>query len=166
VYRNTPQVQDPNTYFGRAYYLVGDSAFENSATVVSAFKKPAGHSLPREEEKFNMLLGKLRVKSEHTIGMLKGRFHFLTMIPMLITSKRNSIKRILRVIDCCVILHNLLIDVGDDDIPEEWLRAVQEAQDVGEAMGKFDYARDIFDYHENDERRQQQLVHFINLNMI
>jgi hypothetical protein len=76
VYQNMPQGQRPVEYFGRAYYLVGDSAFENSASVVSAFKKPAGHLLPQEHEKFNTLLGKLRVKSEHTIGMLKGRFRF------------------------------------------------------------------------------------------
>ena len=166
VYRNMPQAQSPLDYFGRAYYLVGDSAFTNLSTVVSAFKKPAGRVLPREEERFNTLLGRLRVKSEHTIGILKGRFQFLTMIPMIITSKRNSLKRILRFIDACIILHNLLIEVGDVDIPEEWLAAVREAADVGEAIGEFDYARDIFDYHENDERRQRQMVHFINLNMI
>jgi hypothetical protein len=85
---------------------------------------------------------------------------------MIITNKRNSLKRILRVIDCCVILHNLLINAGDIDVPEEWLEAVAEASDVGEAVGEFNYASNIYDYHENDERRQRQLVHFTNLNMI
>ena len=91
----------------------------NSSTVVASFKAPRGHELTEEQMKFNTHLGKLRVTSEHTIGMLKGRFPLLRSIPMVIDNSKKSVRRILKYIDCCIILHNLLIELKDEP-PEEW----------------------------------------------
>ena len=41
---------------------------------------------------------------------------------MRITEEKESMKKILQMIDCCIILHNLLIpEDGGDDVDEEWL---------------------------------------------
>ena len=88
VYSATKLAQTPHNYFGTKYYLVGDSAFENSASVVSCFKAPRGHSLGIEEERFNTHIGRFRVTSEHTIGMLKARFPWMRCMPMVITDKK------------------------------------------------------------------------------
>jgi DDE superfamily endonuclease len=97
-------------YFGKTQFVVGDCAFKNTNTMVISFKKLARQTLPDDQEGFNTYMGRLRITSEHTIGMLKGRFQFLRSIPMLITNSPNSLRCILWVIDCCIILHNLLVD--------------------------------------------------------
>jgi hypothetical protein len=67
----------PHSYFDPMQYSVGDSAFENSWFMVSAFKKPKRHPIPISHEKFNEKLAKMRIISEHCIGMLKGCFPWL-----------------------------------------------------------------------------------------
>lgn len=120
VYASTPLALEPDRFFSSVQYLIGDSAFENSPSVVASFKAPKGHALDEERERFNTHLGKLRVLSEHTIGMLKARFPWLRCIPMVITDDPRSVKRILKYIETCIILHNLLIDEHDDELPREW----------------------------------------------
>lgn len=160
VYSNTPLFQDPGTYFGNNFYLLSDSALTNSSTVVSSFKCAKGHKLPVIQEEFNTLLGRPRVLAEHTIGMLKGRFQILKSIPMVITNRKKSVKRILRIIDCCVILHNLLIDTGDE-IPDDWMEEEESDcdSDVGHEVGEYDIVND-------DDRRQRCIDYFVNMGLL
>jgi hypothetical protein len=123
VFRKTPLFTNPEAYFGTRYYLLGDSAFTCSHSRVASFKAPNGYALGEDETKFNTHVGRLRILSEHTIGILKGRFPWLKSIPMVITENPKSVKKILKYIDCCVILHNLLVE--SDEVPEDWL-------DIGE----------------------------------
>ena len=88
---------------------------------MTSYKYSSRHSLIREQEKFNTLLSKPRVLAEHTIGMLKERFQFLRRIPKQFTSKTSSLRG--RIIDCRMILHNLLLDC-DDEIPEQWINEI------------------------------------------
>ena len=64
-------------YFSAKEYLLGDSAFTASNLVIPPFKAHAGTFLSANQVAFNTLLAKLRVKSEHCIGRLKGRWPFL-----------------------------------------------------------------------------------------
>jgi hypothetical protein len=118
VYRQTKLFKYPEQHFSPHEFIVADSALPNSPTVVSAFKSPAGYALGVDEQKFNTHLGRLRVLSEHTIGILKGRFPWLKSIPMVVTNNPSSLRKILQYIDCCIVLHNLLIEV--DEIPDDW----------------------------------------------
>ena len=153
VYNSTKLARDPTTYFGERYFLIADSAMENSASCVSSYKAPRGHELTAEQVKFNTVAGRLRVTSEHTIGILKGRFPWLRSIPMIITNNERSLTKILKYIDCCVVLHNLLLNWNDES-PEEWLDdptadpfddAISEP--INEGMPK-------------DERRQRLMEYF------
>ncbi len=80
----------PNDFFSAGEYLLGDSAFSNRSTVVPAFKKLGNTiELPLEKKPFNALLASVRVLSEHTIGIWKGRFPWLRSIPIQITGERS-----------------------------------------------------------------------------
>jgi hypothetical protein len=116
--------------------MLGDSAFENLWFIVAAYRKPAGVSIPREHEVFNDSKKGLRVISEHTIGILKGRFPWLRSIRCRIDANEKSLKRILEYIDCTMILHNLLM-VRKDEIPVEWmdLDDFSNVDDAGRAPG-------------------------------
>ena len=121
VYNATKLVRNPTKYFGDKFYVIGDSAFENSNTMVSAFKCPRNQQLCAEKEKFNTRLAMLRIISEHTIGIVKGRFPILKSMPMKITNNTNSLKQILKIIDYAIILHNLLLDIKNDKDVDQWL---------------------------------------------
>jgi DDE superfamily endonuclease len=88
--------------------------------MVSAFKKPQGEKMPRECELFNEKLAKLRIISEHCIGMLKGRFPWLRSIRLKINDNKKSLRRILHLLDATVVIHNLLIDLGEEE-RSEWI---------------------------------------------
>jgi DDE superfamily endonuclease len=70
--------------FSPKEYLLGDSAFTASDIMIPPFKSTPGNELPSNYSAFNTLLAKPRVKSEHCIGMLKGRFPFLKGIRQLL----------------------------------------------------------------------------------
>jgi hypothetical protein len=124
--------------------------------------------LPPDRERFNKILAKPRVITEHTIGMLKGRFQFLKSMPMKITEQKKSVKKILRIIDCCVILHNFLLKVGDDELPDDWVESDDDSDsdgsDVGREIGEYDLSVD--DMEEDDSRRQICMSYLKDMNMI
>ena len=163
VYGAMPLATDPESFFsGQKYFLLGDSAFANSESVVTSFKALRGHALTPEQEAFNTQVGNLRVTSEHTIGMLKACFPFLRSIPMKITDDPKSLHRILHVIDCCIILHNLLIDINDD-VPEEWWESDVNDWDIATAVGEPNFSAPFFPHSPNDEWRQRCFDYFQNL---
>ena len=106
-------------YFTPSEYMISDSALENCTYVVSAFKKPPLQEMPFLQEVFNTRLAKARIRAKHTIGLLKARFPWLRNIRITITEKKETMERILKYIDCCVIIHNLLVQ--SDPCPDHWL---------------------------------------------
>jgi len=101
--------------------MLGDSAFENTWFMVSAYKCSANSELRFEQELFNRSLAGPRVCSEHTIGILKGWFPFLRQICMQITDKKSHLKWILCYIEVCIILHNLLTQRHDNS-DDSWIQ--------------------------------------------
>jgi hypothetical protein len=61
-------------------------------------------------------LAYLRIAAEHAIGMLKGRFQSLKALRFLYQDEAKMIT-IIKHVECCIILHNLLIN---DVIPDTW----------------------------------------------
>jgi hypothetical protein len=126
IFKATIQSLSPEEHFDKMQYLIGDSAFENKWFMVSAFKKPRGTVLPPKHEKFNSKLSSLRIVSEHCIGMLKGRFPWLRSIRMKIKAthgdKRGikSLKRMLKLLEATVALHNMLIEIKELE-KREWI---------------------------------------------
>ena len=120
IWKATKLATTPESYFDTMQYSVGDSAFENSWFMVSAFKKPKDHAIPASHEKFNEKLARMRIISEHCIGMLKGRFPWLRSIRLLITERKASLRQILHVLEATIVLHNMLIELGEED-NEDWI---------------------------------------------
>ena len=76
IFKVTQVALNPGSHFEP--YCIGDSAFEDSWFMVSAYKKPKEIAIPEAHEKFNNKMARLRIISEHCIGLLKGRFPWLT----------------------------------------------------------------------------------------
>ena len=53
-------------------YLLADSAYGLTDTVIPTYKAPAAYEASKAE--FNFRLAESRVRNEHTIGILKARF--------------------------------------------------------------------------------------------
>jgi hypothetical protein len=194
VYRSMDLSQEPSDFFGSGgdptrYFLLGDSAFSNSPTLVSAYKAPANQTLSGGEEGFNTLMARPRITSEHTIGMLKARFPFLRSIPMVITDRPRSVKLILRNIECCIILHNMLIDAEATDLPDNWYEQGDDVSAIDERsndggdnesdnnesdnnsdraleLGEVGYSQPFLPQHDSDERRQRCYKYMQDMGLI
>jgi DDE superfamily endonuclease len=132
VFRATRLYQNPRSYFAEREYSIGDSAFENTPFMVSAHKKPVGETLPDRYEKFNEKLARLRIISEHCIGLLKGRFPWLRQIRMKITEDRDSLTHILELLDATIVLHNMLIELREEEV-DDWVDW-DDFSDIDEAV--------------------------------
>jgi len=83
-------------------------------------------------------IGRARVKSEHCIGILKNRFPAVRRNNIRVRGK-GDIKRLLQLVDCPAILHNILLDVGDE-VSDEYLQDIDSGHywmsedDAGEAL--------------------------------
>src|SRR5215471_15579890 len=62
----------PQDFFDGPEYVLADSAYTLSNTILTPFKKPA--SLQPDNAAFNKIFSSMRVKVEHCIGILKNRF--------------------------------------------------------------------------------------------
>jgi hypothetical protein len=114
IFRNSEMFNNPEQYFERTEYILADSAFRPSWYCVPAFTNPTtGGFMDAEESLFNTHMSKARVISEHTIGLLKGRFPWLRSIRKSITEDPEQFRSILHLIDATIILHNMLILQGD-----------------------------------------------------
>ena len=147
VFRNSRIVQKLNEHFRETEYIISDSAYSPMDFMVSTYKKPIGAPLQPDKEIFNTELSKPRVSSEHTIGILKGRFPFLHSIRMRLTGKR-SFKKILRYISACVVLHNFLVGKREDDLEEDW-------DDLSEIDANNELNHPVADYMDSGTRREQ-----------
>jgi hypothetical protein len=66
---------------------------------------------------------KVRIRSEHTIGLLKGTFQSLKELRFQISDKKKHLELILWV-RCCIILHNLIIRIEEGTgVDNEWREA-------------------------------------------
>jgi DDE superfamily endonuclease len=120
VFELSKPARDPRNYFAEREYCIGDSAFENSWFMVSAFKKPKGEPIPPEHEKFNEKLARLRIISEHCIGMLKGRFPWLRSIQLKVNKKKSSLRKINHLLEASIVVQNMLVELGEET-KKEWI---------------------------------------------
>ena len=121
VFRNSNLFVKRGEYFSHQEYLLGDSAYSSSTVMVQSFKKEASNAeLEPDKEFFNTRLAQIRIKSEHCIGILKGRFRCMKRCNIKLRSSKSEVKEMVDLIGACIIMHNLLIKYDEDDIPESW----------------------------------------------
>lgn len=91
-------------------YILADSAYKITNTVVSTYKSPA--SRIERNSLFNTLVAIARIRNEHCIGIWKERFGSLQGLRLRLDEFKDM-PFILLWIKCCAILSNMLADLGD-----------------------------------------------------
>jgi hypothetical protein len=161
IFKNTTIFTNPDNFFDKKQYILGDSAFENHSFMVSSYRSPQGQPIAREKEVFNHAMSKPRVISEHTIGILKGRFQWLRLVRMVVKQDLESVRKVLRYFDACVILHNLLTK-QHDEIPEEWMDDNDVIDDADSPLESDDEINRAVPLLANSDERRRQLTAYIN----
>ena len=102
-------------------WIWADSAYPIRRWCITPFRKPRNGELSREQKRFNYRLSTVRVRAEHAIGLLKGRFQSLRELRIQIGTHELHRFAILWV-RCCIILHNLIIQYEDESLASdvEW----------------------------------------------
>jgi len=104
--------RSPQVYFSAGQYLLGDKGMKYSAWVIGPFVKPECATSDRRNS--NYQLARLRVRSEHAIGMLKGRFSSLKELRLRLNGEKDFDSATSWVLVCC-ILHNILRQHDDPE---------------------------------------------------
>jgi len=100
----------PHIYFSSGQYLLGDKGMKYSSWVIGPFLRPQLTSSDRRN--FNYQLARLRVRSEHAIGVLKGRFASLRELRVRLSGPRDFDDATGWILSCCV-LHNICVQMED-----------------------------------------------------
>ncbi|RPA79140.1 hypothetical protein BJ508DRAFT_200657, partial [Ascobolus immersus RN42] len=127
--------QTPSQYFGDGEYLIGDSAYTPTATMIVPFKKPrARQPLPK---RFNFALSQRRIVIEHAFGMIKARFPALTNVPIRIRDT-DSHAMVVNWFVAGVVLHNFLIARRDE---MKWTQETEWEEILKDILQSQDYER-------------------------
>ncbi|EFP92408.2 uncharacterized protein PGTG_18233 [Puccinia graminis f. sp. tritici CRL 75-36-700-3] len=110
VFKRMMLHKEPTLFFDRGQYLIADSAYELGVHCIPAYKAPAAYI--KENSDFNYCLARSRVWNEHTIGILKGQWASLQHLRLAI-QKPSDMMEVIRWVNCCVTLHNILAHLGD-----------------------------------------------------
>lgn len=71
----TKLAKNPEIYFGPGEWCWGDAGYALTKSIIIPYKSPATNI--QENKTFNFHLSRIRIRAEHTIGYLKGRFQSL-----------------------------------------------------------------------------------------
>jgi hypothetical protein len=158
IFKNSSIYKNFEKFFSEIEYMIGDSAFEPTKFMVSAFKKIG---VTAGKEIFNDTISRPRVISEHTIGIWKGRFPpWLRSIRMRVTKDKQSMVNILSVIMVSVILHNFLIEENEPDWIDDDPDDVSDI-DAGDPQDDLLFSA-VPANANNDLRRKQLLRHIMD----
>ena len=108
AFQHTTAALHPNFFFHGEEFAWADSAYAVNKRTIPVHKRSA--SLDPANSLFDRVLAQLRVRSEHCMGALKGRFQCLRGLRVNINSNSEHAYA-LRWITVAIILHNLIIDV-------------------------------------------------------
>ncbi|KAG2065256.1 hypothetical protein BDR04DRAFT_1033251 [Suillus decipiens] len=129
----------PQTFLGGNEWIWADSAYGARPWCVVPFKRPAAGGLTGNQKTFNYHLSKVRVRSEHCFGSLKGRFQSLRELRVQIQAQKD-LDEVNMWTRCCFILHNMIVDIEEqlggtgtfDHFAEEARQWGHRVQDSGE----------------------------------
>ncbi|VDC04502.1 unnamed protein product [Peniophora sp. CBMAI 1063] len=111
AFKGTCAYLHPDWFFKQNEFAWVDSAYPLSSRTIPVHKQPAADE--RQNRIFDQAVSHLRVRSEHCMGALKGRFQCLRGLRANINSPQDHIQAC-RWMTVCIILHNLIIDVDGD----------------------------------------------------
>jgi len=150
AFEHTTAAKHSDWFFDGDEFAWADSAYAVNSRTIPVHKKPASND--PANALFDKTVAHLRIRSEHCMGALKGRFQCLRGLRISINSKRDH-HFACRWITIAVILHNLIIDV------EGSRSAAHFAQDHSNADEFEDHGiRDEPIIGNDDEAKRKELV--------
>jgi hypothetical protein len=149
AFEHTAAAKYPDWFFMEKEFAWTDSAYAVNKHTIPVHKQPA--SLDPLNILFDKLVAHLRIRSEHCMGALKGRFQCLRGLRTDINSKRDH-DMACQWITNSIILHNLIIDVEGAKFAEYFQGHIEEQNDRGQA----DEPQD--DISEEGEQKRRMLV--------
>ncbi|KAI3998489.1 hypothetical protein K525DRAFT_176421, partial [Schizophyllum commune Loenen D] len=108
AFQSTRTYKNHEKIFAPGEWLWADSAYPPTTFTVAPYKKPVNGDLTPDQRTFNYWISKIRIRIEHTMGMLKGRWQSLRELRIQMTDQRRHLFAILW-IRVCIILHNLIL---------------------------------------------------------
>ena len=132
AFDHTAAAENPEWFFKGREFAWTDSAYTVNSRTIPVHKQPASNN-PRNAL-FDKYVSRLRVRSEHCMGALKGRWQSLRGLRIQIKDAASH-KKACRWFSCCVLLHNAVLDI------EGWVAGVhftplhtrvEEEEDSGE----------------------------------
>ncbi|KAI0075046.1 hypothetical protein K474DRAFT_1600542, partial [Panus rudis PR-1116 ss-1] len=104
--------------FEEGEFAWADSAYTCTHRIIPVHREPA--SLLQRNILFDTTVSRIRVRSEHCMGALKGRFQCLRGMRIMINSNRDHVEAC-RWITVAIILHNFIIDVEGSRYAADWI---------------------------------------------
>jgi len=146
------------TLFPHGQWLWADSAYALLDWCITPYKEPEASE--RLNKQFNYHLSRVRIRSEHAVGALKGRFQCLKGLCVRINSENNLLLA-LEMVRSCLIVHNLILEVEQipDDIVEwEWgLNGLDEdAEGMAEPVDGFEWDGEVLGDFEPGTPREKR----------
>ena len=108
--------QSPNQFFWRPDdYILADKAYPVTRRCMTPYKEPWASVNDGGYQDFNLRLAETWVKIKHVFGVLQNRWCSLQGIQIHIRGKKDH-GRAIGWILACMVLHNFLADIEDDQI--------------------------------------------------
>lgn len=136
AFEHTAAHKHPDWFFKGKEFAWADSAYTLNSRTIPVHRKPA--LLRRSNAIFDKAVARVRVRSEHCMGALKGRFQCLRGLRVAINSQEQHIEAG-RWITVAIILHNLIIDVEGKESAEKFApihTPGEEQEDAGANGGE------------------------------
>ncbi|KZV60157.1 hypothetical protein PENSPDRAFT_694512 [Peniophora sp. CONT] len=117
AFKSTRIYLEHETLLKPGEFIWADSAYALSTWVTAPYKKP--DKFDTDNEEFNNRLSIIRIRAEHAIGYLKGRFQLLKGLRILIKDKQSHLHA-RDWIASCIVIHAFAMmreaeERGDDD---------------------------------------------------
>ncbi|KAF7372947.1 DDE Tnp4 domain-containing protein [Mycena sanguinolenta] len=132
AWQGTRMAQEHGTLLEHGEFIWADSAYTLEKWMVSPYKKP--YSLEPGNEEFNNHVSMVRIRSEHAIGFLKGRFQSLKGLRISIKDDKTH-QFATYWVAACVAVHSFAMHCEDEERgPEEDEDAVMADPFIGEGL--------------------------------
>lgn len=156
AFQDTAAARYPDWFFDGDEFAWADSAYPCNRRTIPVHKEPA--SFDPRNQLFDNIVSKIRVRSEHCIGVLKGRFQSLRGLRVTIKSNEDHIFAC-HWISAAIILHNFIIDFEGLEHSMPYLDRHGAAEEVVDMGGDQVFEGVI---GADDEAMHQLLVEEIN----
>lgn len=121
-------IQNPRWLLEPGEFMYADSAYTNSSDVIAVHKRPAADD-PLNKQ-FDTAVAHIRIRSEHCMGALKGRWQSLRGLRIVVNRKRDH-EFACDWIRMCLVLHNLVIDIEGEEWAQYYYGLVRDAEHLG-----------------------------------